>query len=237
MTHRAPPMLRPASRLLAITALTWLAITGARAFETSGPDWPNTYLSRVQALALIQSLNADLLGNASATLTLDRWCASHELAPTGSKIIANRVRGADKPADAAIREMLGVGPDEPVVYRRVRLSCGDRVLSEADNWYVPALLTPAMNTELETTDTSFGRVVRPLNFSRTTLSAKMLWQPLPVGWEMAKQAPEAPAEPGKMAVPPFLFEHRAVLKLPDGRPFSALVETYTDQNLAFPAPR
>lgn len=230
-------MLRSARRLLAIAALTGLAVTGARAFEASGPDWPDTYLSRVQALALVQSLNADLLANASATLTLDRWCASHDLAPAGSKIIANRVRGADKPADAAIREMLGVSADEPVMYRRVRLSCGDRVLSEADNWYVPALLTPAMNTELETTDTAFGRVVRPLNFSRNTLSAKMLWQPLPVGWEMAKQAAEVPSAPSKLPVPPFLFEHRAVLKLPDGRPFSALVETYTDQNLGFPAPR
>lgn len=230
-------MFHPASRLVVVAALSWLAISGARAFEASGPDWPDTYVSRLQALALVQSLNADLLANASATLTLDRWCASHDLAPAGSKIIANRVRGADKPAEAAVREMLAVGPDEPVMYRRVRLACGDRVLSEADNWYVPALLTPAMNTELENTDTAFGRVVRPLNFSRTTLSAKMLWQPLPQGWEMGRQAVEMPATTGKLPVPPFLFEHRAVLKLPDGRPFSALVETYTDQNLAFPAPR
>ena len=36
----------------------------------------------------------------------------------------------------------GIGPDEPVAYRHVRLRCGDHVLSEADNWYVPSRLTP-----------------------------------------------------------------------------------------------
>ena len=35
----------------------------------------------------------------------------------------------------------------------MRLKCGDHVLSEADNWYVKARLTPDMNHMLETTDT------------------------------------------------------------------------------------
>jgi hypothetical protein len=40
-----------------------------------------------------------------------------------------------------------------------------------------------------------------------------------------------------MPIPPRLLEHRAVLTLPDGTPFSEVVETYTDNVLAFPVPR
>jgi hypothetical protein len=35
-------------------------------------------------------------------------------------------------------------------------------------------------------------------------------------------------------MPPRLLEHRAILTLADGTPFSEVVETYTDQVLAFP---
>jgi hypothetical protein len=42
------------------------------------------------------------------------------------------------------------------------------------------------------------------------------------------------ARDGDQPMPPKLLEHRAVLTLPDGTPFSEVVETYTDQVLAFP---
>lgn len=42
---------------------------------------------------------------------------------------------------------------------------------------------------------------------------------------------------GSLALAPFLLEHRAVLKLRDGTPFSTLVESYTDKVLDFPVPR
>ncbi|MFT0859043.1 hypothetical protein [Ancylobacter sp. G4_0304] len=195
-------------------------------------QWPDDYVTRLQALALIQTLNADLLANPSATLTLDRWCGAHRLADPPT-IVADRVTGQDKAPSDEVRAQLKVGPDEPVRYRRVRLRCGEHVLSEADNWYVPARLTAEMNRELDTSDTSFGRVVRPLGFRRTTLSAKLLWHPLPPGWENG--APP-PAGGETLAIPDFLLEHRAVLTLPDGTPFSALVESYRRDVLAFPAP-
>jgi hypothetical protein len=44
-------------------------------------------------------------------------------------------------------------------------------LSEADNWYRAGALTLAMNKTLDETDTPFGTVVRPLNFTRRTLDA------------------------------------------------------------------
>ncbi|MBB3929928.1 chorismate-pyruvate lyase [Kaistia hirudinis] len=203
--------------------------------DVANPIWPDNYVGRLQALALVQSLRAELLANPSATLVLDRWCADHRLAPPGSKIVADRVKGTDKAADAAVREALGVGPDEPIAYRRVRLTCGDTVLSEADNWYVPALLTEAMNRELETTDTSFGRVVKPLDFTRTTIASKLLWSPLPEGWEM-QAADGAAAANAALPVPDFVLQNRAVLKRADGRPFSLVVENYTGNILAFPPP-
>ena len=109
------------------------------------------------------------------------------------------------------------------------------VLSEADNWYVPGRLSPQMNHLLESTDTPFGAVVRDLHFQRHILSARLLWNPLPLGWEMGSTAADQGTE--QLTVPAAVLEHRAVLSLPDGAPISEVVETYTGNVLAFPAPR
>ena len=100
------------------------------------------YAARVEALALIQTLNADLLSHDSATETLQRWCDAHGLA-RGARITAHRLEGIERPADAAVRADLAVAPTEPVRYRHVQLMCGARVLSEAENWYLPSRLTPS----------------------------------------------------------------------------------------------
>ncbi len=113
-----------------------------------------------------------MLGSRSATLTLEKWCADHGMA-TEPKIVAQRVRGVEKPASPEQRQRLQVGPDEAVRYRRVRLSCGAHVLSEADNRYVPARLTPEINRLLDTTDTPFGRAVQPLKPARQTFSVEL----------------------------------------------------------------
>ena len=44
------------------------------------PPWPETFTARLEALAMIQTLNAEILGSRSATLTLENWCRSHRLA-------------------------------------------------------------------------------------------------------------------------------------------------------------
>jgi hypothetical protein len=115
------------------------------------------------------------------------------------------------------------------------LVCGTVVLSEADNWYVPGRLTPEMNNVLDTTNTPFGKAVQALHFQRHTISAKVLWPLLPEGWEMSSAAPIDGA--GELPLPSHVLEHRAVLTLPDGTPFSELVETYTGNVLAFPIQR
>jgi hypothetical protein len=190
---------------------------------------PSSYVARLEAALLLQTLNADLLSHDSATATLEQWCEVHHLA-SPARITAERVRGAEKLPTPTQREELRVTPTDEVRYRRVRLRCGAVVLSEADNWYVPARLTPAMNKLLETTDTPFGRAVQALHFQRHTISAEMLWQPLPPLWEMQ---PESPADvAGELCLPSQVLQHRALLRLPDGTPFSEVVETYTGNVLA-----
>jgi len=146
--------------------------------------WPDGIVTRLEALALVQTLNAEILASPSATLALEKWCAEHRLAGSGEpKIVARLIRGTPKPATDEQRQRLQVGPDEALGYRRVQLVCGDRVLSEADNWYVPSRLTPEMNSLLDTTDTPFGKAVQSLKPFRQTYAAKVLWWPLPQGWE------------------------------------------------------
>lgn len=217
--------------LLALVIAGVAAGTGAARAE--GPAWPASATGRLEVLALIQTLNATLLAARSATFTLDGWCADHRMA-ADPKIVATQRTDIDKPAGAETRARLAVGPDEPVKYRRVLLSCGSRVLSEADNWYVPGRLTPEMNRLLETTTTPFGRAVADLKPFRRTVSAELLWSPLPAGWETSGKPIES--SPGALAIPERLFEHRAVLYDPASRPFSEVVETYRSDILAFPPP-
>jgi chorismate-pyruvate lyase len=195
--------------------------------------WPDNFVTRLEALALMETLNADLMSHDSATLTLERWCDSHHMA-SPARIVAERVKGADKHPTPEQLQLLGVSTSDAVRYRRVRLHCGAYILSEADNWYVPARLTDDMNRLLDTTDTSFGRAVQALNFRRRTLSAKLLWLPLPEGWETG--APISDRNAAVLRIPDAVLEHRAVLTLPDGTPFSEVVETYTGDILAFPPP-
>jgi hypothetical protein len=210
-----------------------LFLTGAApAGDAASGAWQDDFTSRVEVLALLQTLNSQLLGHDSATLTLDAWCAAHRMAAP-ARIVAEQVRGAQKAPEPEVLQLLGVGADA-VKYRHVRLHCGGHVLSEADNWYVPARLTPQMNHVLETTDTAFGRAVQDLHFQRHTLAVKLLWSPLPEGWETGAALP--PGSAAALEIPAHVIEHRAVLSLPDGRPFSLVVETYTAEVLSFPPP-
>ena len=226
MNHRHP--WRSALIGLALGALSCGAANAAPA------NWPNTLTARLEALALLQTLNAELLSHDSATATLQRWCESHQLAPD-PHIIAMQMRIDPKAPSDEQRRALHVAANDAVRYRHVQLSCGTLLLSEADNWYVPDRLSAQMNHLLETTDTPFGTVVRDLHFQRHTLSARLLWMPLPADWEM-NALPAAPAS-ATLVIPAQVLEHRAILSLPDGTPISEVVETYSGNVLAFPAPQ
>jgi chorismate-pyruvate lyase len=196
-------------------------------------DWPDSPVARLEALALLQSLNANLLSHDSATATLERWCADHHLA-SPAQVIAQRVGDVEKIAGDEQRRLLQVSSGEVVRYRRVKLVCGKVELSDADNWYVPSRLTPEMNSQLDSSDTPFGKVVRPLHFQRHTISAELLWSPLPPGWELQSRLPASPGR--KLAMPASVLEHRAILTLADGTPFSEVIEIYQSGVLAFTPP-
>ena len=185
------------------------------------------YVQRLRMLAQLQTLNSELLSRDSATAVLQALCDRRQA--DAPRILARRIEAPDNPqAASAARRQLGAAANEAIRLRRVELMCGEAVLSRADNWYLPERLTPEMNSTLNTTQTPFGVVVASLRFQRRTLSSRLLFQPLPPGWEAAGElAFDGPATP-----PPHVLQHRAVLQTPDGRPFSLLVETYTDRVLA-----
>jgi hypothetical protein len=163
------------------------------------------------AQATVEALSAEILAARSATLVLVKWCLDHGLSGGAeAKIIAQAVKGADKPISAEQRQRLQISADEPVRFRHVRLTCGEKTLSEADNWYVPSRLTAEMNRQLDETDTPFGKVVRPLEPYRQTFFA-----------EMRPDLADA------------LFEHKAVLFSKDHLPFSEVDELYQRHLLDF----
>lgn len=203
----------------------------------AAPAWPDTPVARLEALAMLQSLELALVTQDSATLVLDDWCERHHLAPPGTKIVADRQSGATHEAPADGRASLHVTADTPINYRLVHLRCGGRVLSIAENWYVPARLTAEMNHALATTDVSFGRIVRPLGFRRTTLASRILWSPLGEDWDTIGDGTANRTQPAQnLAIPPRVIENRAVLVLPDGAPFAYVIENYTAAVLAAPPP-
>lgn len=234
MPHR--PLSRRAAALLLAALLPLPLWYGGTAHAADAPSWPGNYVTRLQALALLQTLNANLLAGTSATLTLEKWCADHAMA-SEPRVVARLLRGADKPATQEQRARLGVSAGTPLHYRRVQLYCGGHLLSEADNWYVPGRLTPAMNRLLEETETPFGKVVLPLAPYRRTIGAATLWSPLPERWESSTFPADAAGTGGNaMAIPAALFEHSAILYTRDHEPIAEVRETYQRGVLAFPPP-
>lgn len=150
-------------------------------------------------------LRRDLAANPSATAVLQARCDG--VSP-GARIRAQRLPAEpDAGLDRAARRALGADRAEPLRRRRVALMCGDQVFSRADNWYLPARLTPEMNRILETTDTPFGVAVAGLRFQRRPIRSET---------------------PGGADV----LRNRARLVTPEGHAFSLVVETYTTQALA-----
>lgn len=158
----------------------------------------------------LNDFEALLAANDSATLSLGQWCGRQHFADP-PLVSAQPVIGSDRAAPADAPALLATSAAEPLRFRHVALSCGGKVLSLAGNWYVPARLTPAMNAQLESGDTPFGKVAAPLRFRRERLA------------EQRGAAFGCPAGT--------ILSHRARLVLPDGRPLALVVECYTADNL------
>lgn len=162
----------------------------------------------------VTALERALAAQPSATAALEQWCQVRGLADA-PRVVARRLPGPPGREPDGLRNRLQIGTSEPLGYRHVELVCGERVLSVAHNWFVPARLTPAMNETLETTDTPFGKVAAPLRFGRETVDTRH-------GGE-----PGCPSDT--------ILSQIALLRLPDGRPLAWLTECYTRANLARPS--
>lgn len=200
------------------------------------PPIPPDVLARTQAEAIMQTLNGRLLASSSATATLADWCATHHLA-ADPRIRAVVDRNEHREPSMEQRARLGVGPDEPVAYRHVRLMCGDRLLSVAENWFVPGRLPAEATDVLARTDTPFGTAIRALSPSRRTISAELLWHPLAIGWESKPNPERGGGEEGPCeAVPAELIRHRALVLDKDGKALAEVVETYRRGLMEFDVP-
>jgi chorismate-pyruvate lyase len=223
-----------ASRLAVIGAL--LASAPLLAFAQTASPWLDTFKSRLEILALMQTLNADILASPSATQSLEKWCRDHKMT-NDPRIVARLINGLPKIPTVEQLQRLQVTSTSEVKYRRVELYCGRHLLSEADNWYVPGRLTAEMNKLLETSDTPFGKAVQALHPYRRTFAVTILWSPLPIGWEQGVSHRSQRRKPGKLTIPKNVFEHRAILYTSDNTPFSEVNEFYQGQILAFPRKR
>jgi chorismate-pyruvate lyase len=154
--------------------------------------------------ARLARLQSDLLASPSATQFLTARCATLKLAAPA--VVRAETQPVAQGAAAGVRALLQVDAAEPVRHRQVRLTCGGHVLSLADNWYVPARLTGDMNHTLDSTDTSFGTVVRPLNFHRNTIAV----------------TPQSGAT---------VLQVKAVLLTPQQSPISLVIENYSGELL------
>ncbi|GAB0113126.1 hypothetical protein AcidC75_06500 [Acidisoma sp. C75] len=197
---------------------------GGAAMAAAEPPftWPDSPAARAEAEARLLSLQAALAHQPSATRVLGEWCARYHLAPD-PQIVAIQVKGAPHAAPASVRHNLALRPGEALGYRRVRLLCGALVLSDAENWYVPDRLTPAMNALLDHTDTPFGLAVKSLHFTRRTLASERLWRP--------EATPPGP----RLAIPEHVLRNIGLLTAEGGAPISQVIENYTAAVLG-PAP-
>ena len=172
------------------------------------------------ATALIADLSARLLAATSATEALRSWCDAHGLGE--GEIVARR--HAESPAsrpDDEVVARLGAEADAPVRHRRVDLARGGLVLAEADNWFLPQRLAPAMREALARTSLPFGRVVQPLRPVRRTFLVRSA--------DLAPDdaAPRRGPDPRAGGLPPgIILEHRAVVLREDGAPIAVVHERY-----------
>ena len=234
MSHKTNPVSICPALVRSVVLLAWvLSVAPACSREKDLLSWQDDFQSRLEAYAIMQMLNIELLGSPSATRTLEKWCQTHQLAAVAS-IVAQPILGDNKPTSQEQMQRLEVTGPEQLKYRKVRLYCGDQLLSEADNWYVPGRLTGEMNRLLETTQTPFGEAVAPLEPYRQTISVKMLWSPLPEGWETENPVHGEKNRKQPLTIPDALFEHRAVVYGKDRKPIAEVHEVYQRQILAAP---
>ena len=186
-----------------------LTVMSSVALAASAPQLANA-APRMSGLPSVTEFEAELAKHDSATEALRQWCEARHIA-NPAQIMARPRLGPEGRKPPQLRRLLGIGARDAIGYRHVELTCGDRVLSVAHNWYVPSRLTAAMNTALATSHVPFGRIAAPLGYIR---------EPLEILSKPPGGCPENT-----------ISAHRALLRLPDGRVLAYVLECYTAENL------
>jgi hypothetical protein len=107
-----------------------------------------------------------LLASDTATAVIIDWC--RRVRP-GALFVAVLFDREARPGE--YDGPLAIGVDETLHRRCVRLSWAGKVVSEAENWYVPQRLPADVLAVLNRGDASFGAVVARLSPRRTTIAA------------------------------------------------------------------
>jgi chorismate-pyruvate lyase len=167
--------------------------------------------------ALVRELSRRIALARTATAALLAWCDEHRL--SHGPIMAKRLQGdRTLPAKELSLPELGAPSEEPLCHRRVELVRGNLPLVTADNWFLPARLSPEMNDVLGSTDLPFGAVVAPLDPKRRNASIHF-------------------CDPGDGA--PWgqetILEHRAIVLSGDGEPLAAVRERFRVELVSFPS--
>ncbi len=142
----------------------------------------------------LESLHAALLAADSATSVLESFFG------------AITVQRRDQPSspNPGLRERLRLATDDVLRHRAVWLLAGDRMLSQAELWYVANRLPADRIQSLETSDTPFGRIMKPLGLKRIVIEARHC----------------APGDECSLT-------HRAILVEPRGLPVAEVYERYS----------
>jgi hypothetical protein len=125
-------------------------------------------------LSQLVRFQSRLLASDSASAVLEDWVGRK----SGKvySLEARKLGGSERPAGAEQRARLSVSEKEALHHRRVYLVAGGRVLSIAENWYVPNRLLPEMLIALTYGMTPFGTAIAELKPRRRTLSIQRLVQ-------------------------------------------------------------
>jgi len=160
----------------------------------------------------LERFNALLCACNSATAMLTQWMRSPG-EDSVTEIVAIERTGRTAAADAEQIGRLHVKRRDEIRYRRVWLVYKGRIVSDAENWYVPARLPLAMQDQLEQSVMPFGTIIAPSTPTRETLSNERLWH---------RKADEA-----FVRLPVHIIRHCALVRDADGLPISEVRETYT----------
>lgn len=153
-------------------------------------------------------LSDRILQGTSATRELERWCRERSIGVGLITAAWSTAEAAPILDDDSLEALNCPTAIRTARFRRVQLMSGGTAVALALNWYFPKNLSPAMQYQLRTTNTPFGKVVASLHPWRRTFFIERY---MPAGF----------ADVNDVA-----FEHRAVVRAGGGAPLAVVHERF-----------